>query len=190
MLSRKPKPPDPTTVVLQPLEDQLPYKAAVAELAALENRLAESREQRKRAIARAMGAKPGRSAVERAKLLVAGGKVDPTSPADDRLAADIEINQILLPAICEATAKLDEVCRELNYEASLLFKPLHEKALVGHLPLVWLSVRGASSPMVCGERRACGSISSSSTASKIHHRRNTGPKSSSGRSPISAITIR
>lgn len=180
MLSRKPKPPDPTTVVLQPLEDQLPYKAAVAELAALENRLAESREQRKRAIARAMGAKPGRSAVERAKLLVAGGKVDPTSPADDRLAADIEINQILLP----------EVCRELNYEASLLFKPLHEKALVGHLPLVWLSVRGASSPMVCGERRACGSISSSSTASKIHHRRNTGPKSSSGRSPISAITIR
>jgi hypothetical protein len=131
MLSRKPKLPDPTAIVLEPLEAQPAYQAALAELTALENRLDQAREQRKRAIARALGAKPGRSAVERAKLLVSGGRVDPTNPADDRTAADVEEFEILRPAICEATAKLDEVCRDLNYEASLLFKPLHEQALVG-----------------------------------------------------------
>jgi hypothetical protein len=130
MLSRRSKLPDPTSIVLQPLEARPAYKAALAELVALENRLAESRGQRKRAIAASMGAKPGRSPAERAKLLVAGGKVDPTNPADDRAVADTEEWEILRPAIAEAQARLDEVCRDESYKASLRFKPLYEQHLV------------------------------------------------------------
>jgi hypothetical protein len=99
------------------------------ELTALEQRLAETQARRNRARARLRGVKPAGSPLERAKKLLAGGQIGATDPLDDIKAADEEEFQILLPAIREATAKLDEVAGELSFAASEKLRPLYVAAV-------------------------------------------------------------
>jgi len=99
------------------------YTAALAELTALETRLAETEQRRQRAKARLRGAKPAGTPVDRAKKLLAGGQIGATDPAADVRAGDEEQFSVLLPAIREQTARLDQVASELSFAASKKMRP-------------------------------------------------------------------
>src|SRR6516164_1388775 len=110
--------------------DQDPgYKSALAELTALERRLAETQQRRNRAKARLRGAKAAGSPLERAKKLLAAGQIGALDPLDDVKAADEEEFQILLPAIRQATTKLDEVAGDLSFAASEKMRPVYIAAV-------------------------------------------------------------
>jgi hypothetical protein len=89
--------------------------------------------RRSRTQQRLRGAKPGRSVVERARDLVAGGRVEAISPAEDLRACDLEEFEILRPAIGEATRKLDEVHGDLSFPLCQRLKPQYGAALVAAL---------------------------------------------------------
>jgi hypothetical protein len=93
------------------------YKALVAELQALEARHAEAEAARQRQLARARGEKTKRSVAQRAADLVAGGRVDPTSPTDAVQALDEEL-AVMRAAIGEKTRELDALVADLSFEAS------------------------------------------------------------------------
>ncbi len=136
MLSRqRPRLPDAAAIDIKPIADDPQYQAALAELEALEQRLAETELRRKRAKARLMGAKPGRGFADRARDLVAGGRIEPTSPADE-MAASADEEQILRQAISLATGRLDEVARDLSYAASQKCQALHNSALLAVLQAI------------------------------------------------------
>jgi hypothetical protein len=78
--------------------------------------------------ARARGAKTSRSAAERAKDLLAGGRVDPTLPGPAIAAIDEEL-RILQDAISEKTRALDEIARDLSYAESEKAKPQFDAAM-------------------------------------------------------------
>jgi hypothetical protein len=126
--------PDPAAIALEPIAENPIYRAALTELEALEARLGQALERR-RAKARLMGAKPGRSTLERAKDLVASGKIDPTDPADD-IAATAEEEQILRQAIIAKTGELDRISADLSFEVSQKFQPLHNQALLAVLTAI------------------------------------------------------
>jgi hypothetical protein len=109
--------PDPSTITIEPIGNDPDYRAALAELTALEQRLAATQQRRNRAQARLRGAKPSRSAMARAKDLLAGGTVGAADPLADVKAADEEEFQILVPAIVAAMQRLDEIHAELSYRA-------------------------------------------------------------------------
>jgi len=132
MLSRQKRLPDPAAVDLQPIHHDPAYAAALAELEQLEGRLAQVEERRKRARARARGAPPGRSPLERAKLLARGGTIPAVNPGEELAAADEE-EKVLRAGIIEATARLNEVAREVSYRVSHKFHELHAAALLAQL---------------------------------------------------------
>jgi hypothetical protein len=105
------------------------YKSALAELTALEQRLAETQARRNRARARLRGATPTGSPLERAKKLLAGGQIGATDPVDDVRAADEEEFGILLPAIRQAAGKLDQVAGDLSFAASDRMRPAYIAAV-------------------------------------------------------------
>jgi hypothetical protein len=129
MLSRQKRLPDPATINIHPIADDPQYQAALAELQILEERLAQIEKRRQRAVARQRGTKSPRSALARARDLIAGGQVEAVDPADDIRACDEERYQILAPAICAGTAKLDEISSELSFTASKKLAPLYAEAL-------------------------------------------------------------
>jgi hypothetical protein len=104
------------------------YKTALAELTALEKRLAETQQRRQRAKARLRGAKPAGTPLERAKKLLAGGQIAAVDPVDEIRAADEEEWGLLLPAIREATARLDQVASDLSFAASEKLRPIYAAA--------------------------------------------------------------
>jgi hypothetical protein len=93
------------------------YKALLGELQALEARHAEAELARQRQLARARGEKTKRSVAQRAADLVAGGRIDPTSPTDAVQALDEEL-AVMRAAIGEKTRELDRVTADLSFEAS------------------------------------------------------------------------
>jgi hypothetical protein len=113
---------------LTSIYDTLAYQRMRAEIMALEKRLAEAEVAKQRELARLRGAPVRRSAGERAIDLVRGGRVDPTSAAAAAQAYEEEIH-ILRDAICEKTAELDGVVRDLSYDASVVVKPVFDTAM-------------------------------------------------------------
>lgn len=110
--------------------DQDPaYKSALAELTALERRLAETEQRRQRAKARLRGAKPAGSPLERARKLLQGGQIGAVDPADDVNAANEEEFSILRPALRAATAELDEIAGNLSFAASEKLQPHYVAAV-------------------------------------------------------------
>jgi hypothetical protein len=105
------------------------YKSALAELTALENRLAETQARRQRAKARLRGAKPAGTPLERAKKLLAGGQIGASDPGADIRASDEEEWSVLLPAIREQTARLDQVASDLSLAASEKMRPAYIAAV-------------------------------------------------------------
>jgi len=105
------------------------YAAAVAELTALEQRLAQTERRRQTAKARLRGAKPPGTPLQRAKQLLAGGQIGAVDPLDDLKAADEEEFQILRPALIEAHARLDEVHCNLSLAACEKLRPHYTVAL-------------------------------------------------------------
>ena len=89
------------------------YAELAAELTKLEQRLAETRKRRERALAIRRGAKSGRTAVERASDLVKGAFVPALDP-DKELLACAEEEAILVNGIREKAAELDAVAGDLS----------------------------------------------------------------------------
>jgi hypothetical protein len=101
-------------------------------LQALETRLGETEQRRKRAIARIQGARPRRSAVERARDLVGGGRIESSSAADEIAATNKEY-AVLRDAIAAATGRLDEVVIDLSFAASQKVQAQHRAAFAATL---------------------------------------------------------
>jgi hypothetical protein len=125
--------PDVDGLHIPPIRENPAYKAIEAELLALEKRFAETESRRKSALARAKGAKSSRSAVERARDLVAGGRVQGKPNIADELAAIAEEDQILTTAIFEATARLNEIGANLSFEISQKHRAVYDAAMVATL---------------------------------------------------------
>ena len=107
----------------------------------------------KRAKARLQGAKTGRSALARARDLLAGGTLGAADPIDDIKAADEEEFQILRPAIAEATRRLDDVHGDLSLAACQKVQPQYATALRAALQAMIdvnaaLEAAGAVRPML------------------------------------------
>jgi hypothetical protein len=113
VLSRQKQPPDPAGMTIEPIDRHPDCQTALAALQALESRLAESEERRRRAKARLLGAKPNRSLAERAGDLVRGGHIPAVDPAQE-IAAAVEEQKLLRAAMIEAQTRLDEVSREIQ----------------------------------------------------------------------------
>jgi hypothetical protein len=102
---------------LVPLRERPEYADVLADLQGLERLHAEKEFEKKRILARARGQKVNRTAVERAKDLLAGGRISPTPPGPAVEALDQELD-ILRGAIIEKTRALDEIARDLAYAES------------------------------------------------------------------------
>jgi hypothetical protein len=132
VLSRAKSLPDPAAIAIDRIERHSAYREALSELEALEKRLAETELRRSKARARILGAKPRRNAIERARDLVGGGRIEPSNPAGE-FAATREEEAVLREAIATASARLDSVSREISYEISKKFKGAHDAALIAVL---------------------------------------------------------
>jgi hypothetical protein len=110
------QPAEPIDDALVPMHERIEYQAKLAPLQVLEARLAEAEQTKQKAMARNRGVKAKRSVTERAAALVRGGKIDTSDPNAVIEACDEEIG-ILRAAIIVAHAELDEVSRDLSYEA-------------------------------------------------------------------------
>jgi hypothetical protein len=131
MLKPRSKLRDTGAIHLAPIGDDPRHQAAVAELKALEDRLAETDARRKRAKAVNAGRRATPSAATTlswAAALVKGGAVPSTDPDAEIAACDQEF-QILMSAIQPAIEKVREIENLLSYEACKLFQDAHFAAL-------------------------------------------------------------
>ncbi|HJU18590.1 MAG TPA: hypothetical protein VJ770_19230 [Stellaceae bacterium] len=106
--------PDPDALIIKPIGEDPAYAALLAEMVALEKRLAESDARRQRAIARRRGAKPARGAIEMARDLVRGGAVAGIDPDAEIEACDRERYEILGPAIRELASRIEDLRGDLS----------------------------------------------------------------------------
>lgn len=123
---------DPVEADIPKLDANPKYRVAVAELAALEGRLAEAEKRQRVAEARRRGHKPTASLADRAAALVSGGSVTAFSADAEHAAADEE-RAILRAAIFEQRAKVDALVGELSFEVCKRLAPLNAEALVNAL---------------------------------------------------------
>ena len=119
---------DPGEAELQPLDQHPRYVALHAELGAIIARISESEHRQRVGEARARGQAPTATAVQRAKALIAGGRVNVSSPADEISAAAEEL-QALHAARMAKIEELELVKGELSFQACALFRPDSEEAL-------------------------------------------------------------
>lgn len=117
-------------MAIAPIGDDPEYRAALAELQALEARLAETERRRQRALARLRGTKSPRNPLDRARDLLAGGVVGAVDPKDDLTACEEEQYAILRPALVAANRQLNEIAAELSFAASKQVQPAYRQALV------------------------------------------------------------
>jgi hypothetical protein len=110
------------------MEEHPKYKAAHAEIVALEHRFEEAQRRERVAKARARGQAPTRSIVDRAKDLLAGGTIVNAS-AEAELAASGEEQFILRKAIFAARDRLDQIAGEISFELCKQLAPLNADAL-------------------------------------------------------------
>jgi cob(I)alamin adenosyltransferase len=121
--------PDPETINLPHIEKDAGYRSLQEQIAALEKRLDEARQRRLRAEALQRGVKPGRAPMARALDLLRGGTVSSASPAQEIVAADHEIYEILRPALGELGNQLFELRGNLSLTACRRVQALHRDAL-------------------------------------------------------------
>jgi hypothetical protein len=119
---------DPAEVPLERLEEHPRYKAAHAELVALERRFAEAEQRERVALARRRGQRPTTSTAERVKSLLAGGSVMSASPQGELEAAEEE-QHVLRSAIFSAREKLDAIAGEISREVGARFSAMNGEAL-------------------------------------------------------------
>ena len=113
---------------LTPLSDRPDYAESLSELQELEKLHAEKEAERRRLLARARGAAIKRSATERARDLLAGGRID-KAPVGSAIQALDEELAILRDAIGVKTRQLDVVARDAAYEESQKFVPQFNEAM-------------------------------------------------------------
>jgi hypothetical protein len=123
---------DPAEVKLERLKQHPKYRAAHAELAALERRFDEAQQRERVAIARARGQRPTTSTAERVRRLVAGGSIASSSTTGELEAAAEEM-VILRQAMFAAREKLDAIAGEISREVCQRFVAMHRAALVAAL---------------------------------------------------------
>lgn len=128
MMAKKQRLVDPATLQIEPLDADAAYKAAVAELAVVEKRLAAARERRQQAQARMRGVRSSREVLARAGDLIRGGKIPPAAPADEIRAADEEAD-VLRAAIIKHNERVAEARAEASYKACLAVREHHQAAL-------------------------------------------------------------
>jgi hypothetical protein len=119
---------DPAEIPLAKLTDDPKYKAAAADLAAMERRYAEAERRMKIAQARRSGQKPTQSIVDRAKALVAGGTVSASSPEDEMVAAQDELDT-LRKGIFDQRGVIAALVSELSYNINRRLAPLNADCL-------------------------------------------------------------
>jgi hypothetical protein len=119
---------DPADMPLPKLDDDARYRAAAEELAALDRRFAEAEQRERVAKARQRGQQPSRPLLDRAKDLLAGGRIVNSSPADE-LDAAFEEQLILRKAINEKREKLTALRGELSFAVCKKFALLNADAL-------------------------------------------------------------
>jgi hypothetical protein len=127
-LSRPTEPADQSGDELVPLHQRPEYVEPLEELQELERLHSQKEAEQKRLMALARGEKTKRTAAERAKDLLAGGRVDPVS-IPDRLAALNEELLILRQAITAKTRALDEIAGSLSYAESEKLKPEFDRIM-------------------------------------------------------------
>ncbi len=119
---------DPAEFEIEPITDDPEYQAAAAELSALQQRLAQTREREAHARARARGTSAARSNSDRAGDLIKGGRIPGTQAAAE-IAACEEEAAILFRAIVEQNQKLASICGDRSYNLARRFLPQHHEAL-------------------------------------------------------------
>jgi hypothetical protein len=124
---------DPSAIAIEPIDRNPAYQQLLAELEAHQQRLKDTEARRKRAVARARGAKPERSPLARAKDLALGGQVPGFDAAAELAACEQEELQILRPAIVELTARLDDLRGDLSLNECEKLRAQHNAALIAAL---------------------------------------------------------
>jgi hypothetical protein len=113
---------------IKPINENPAYAVLLEDLQALEALHSTKTLERARLLARAKGARVRRSAAERAKDLIAGGRIDPVPPTSALEALDEEIT-ILRDAIASKTRELDAVAADASYEAAQSLRPAFDAAM-------------------------------------------------------------
>jgi hypothetical protein len=151
MLTSKKQPPLPppsdTPDKIRPIEEDPHYAEALAALQGLEERLRQTGARREHANARNRGGKSIRSSLDRAKDLVAGGRVRPVNAASELEACDREEFDILRPAIATQAAVLNDIRSELSLAACNRLRPEYEAAMVALLRAIedgWAAIAAAT----------------------------------------------
>jgi hypothetical protein len=130
-MKHRPRLADPAALEIEPAINDAEFRAELDSLAALETRLRNTCVRRDRAKARARGQKTTRSAIERAKDLLAGGQVPSgANPGAEVEACDQEEFEILRPAIAAQIARVDELRSALSFTAANKLRAPHEAALL------------------------------------------------------------
>ncbi len=126
----KQKPPlVPETQDIRPIDEDPRYRQEIEALAALEARLEQTQARRRRAQARNRGEKTSRSVVDRAKDLVAGGRVPAANLVTELDACNVEEFEVLRPAIAAQTAVVDEIRGDLDLVACNQMRAQNDAAL-------------------------------------------------------------
>lgn len=120
---------DPDQLAIPRIDEAPTYRAAIAELKQLKERLAETHQRRQRAEARLRGIRPARSVADRAKDLLAGGKIPGATARGEIEAAEAEEFEVLRPAIAEVNVRLGELRRDLSYDASVQLRQAYDDGL-------------------------------------------------------------
>jgi alkylhydroperoxidase/carboxymuconolactone decarboxylase family protein YurZ len=132
---------------IKPLADNPAYADLLADLVELEKLHSTKTLERARLLARAKGVRVRRSASDRAKDLLAGGRVDPTPPSSALDAIDQEI-EILRSALADKSRELDAVAADASYEAAQALRPqfdAHMRAALAAMESVVAAFTGAAS---------------------------------------------
>jgi hypothetical protein len=165
MLSARKRRPiaDPAEFEIEPITDDPEYQAALAELAALKQRLAQTLEREAHARARARGTPAARSNFDRALDLVKGGRIPGVQAASEIAAAEEEA-AILRRAIIEQNAKLAAIGSARSYDLARRFLPEHNECLKAVLDGMLIIDDAITAIRVCRARRVAAGYNEASYA--------------------------
>jgi hypothetical protein len=165
MLSARKRRPiaDPAEFEIEPITADAEYQAALAELAALNQRLAQTTEREAHARARARGTPAARTNFDRARDLMKGGRI-PGVQAAAEIAACEEEAAILRRAIIEQNAKLASIRGDRSYDLARRFLPQHHEALRAILDGMLILDDAISAIRACRARRVAAGYNEASYA--------------------------
>lgn len=113
---------------IAPLADDPDFQELTAELARIEQRRAQTEARRKAALARKSGRSSSAGLLDKARLLLDGGRVTGADPDAELAACDVE-TEALRAAEIEVRERLDEVVGRLSFEACQSVRDRHNAAL-------------------------------------------------------------